>query len=47
MDVFDFNLSNEEMQQIAKLDTGKRYSVDPKGIQVNPIYVSLAKLFLK
>ncbi|BBI32790.1 aldo/keto reductase [Cohnella abietis] len=47
MDVFDFNLSDEEMQQIAKLDTGKRSSVDPKGYQVNPIFVRLSKLFLK
>jgi len=47
MDVLDFNLSDEEMRQIAKLDTGKRYSVDPKGYQINPIFVGLTKLFLK
>ncbi|GAA3400710.1 aldo/keto reductase [Paenibacillus hodogayensis] len=47
MDLFDFDLSEEEMRQIAKLDTGKRNSVDPKGYQVNPIFVGLTKLFIK
>jgi diketogulonate reductase-like aldo/keto reductase len=47
MQVFDFNLSEEEMDRIAKLDTGKRHSVNPNGYQVNPIYVKLSKLFLK
>ncbi|MFF2089431.1 aldo/keto reductase [Paenibacillus sp. NPDC058174] len=47
IDVFDFNLSEEELEQIALLDTGKRYAVNPKGLQVNPIYVGLTKLFLK
>ncbi|WP_337588331.1 aldo/keto reductase [Paenibacillus gorillae] len=45
--VFDFNLSEQEMEQIAALDTGKRYAVNPMGFQINPIYIGLTKLFLK
>ncbi|GGG69704.1 aldo/keto reductase [Paenibacillus radicis (ex Gao et al. 2016)] len=47
IDVFVFSLSEEEMGQIAALDSGKRYAVNPKGFQINPIYVGLTKLFLK
>ncbi|GAA0381200.1 aldo/keto reductase [Bacillus horti] len=28
--VFDFNLNEDEMESISKLDTGKRYFVNPK-----------------
>lgn len=47
IDIFNFNLSDEEMEQIGELDAGKRYSVNPKGYNVNPIVVNLMKLFLK
>ncbi|MBP1994312.1 aldo/keto reductase [Paenibacillus eucommiae] len=47
IDVFNFNLSEKDMERIAKLDKGKRYSVNPKGFQVNPIVVKLTNLFLK
>ncbi|MBX4148162.1 MULTISPECIES: ArsR/SmtB family transcription factor [Paenibacillus] len=44
---FDFDLSEEEMDRIRQLDTGKRYSVNPTGYMINPIYVQLMKLFVK
>lgn len=44
-DLFDFELNAEEMEQIRHLDTGKRYSVSPTGLMVNPIYVNFIKLF--
>ncbi|MGO4548434.1 aldo/keto reductase [Paenibacillus sp. 2TAB23] len=47
IDILDFHLSDEEMDRIGEMDTGKRYSVNPKGYNVNPIVVSLMKLFLK
>ncbi|RJE90897.1 aldo/keto reductase [Paenibacillus sp. 1011MAR3C5] len=46
MDVLNFNLSEEDMERIARLDTGKRYSVNPRGYQVNPMFVKLMKLFM-
>lgn len=45
-DIFDFELSDEEMEKIHRLETGKRYSVSPTGYMVNPLYVKLMKLFL-
>ena len=44
--VFDFELSGEEIDRIAQMDTGRRSSVNPNGIQVNPLYVKLTRLFL-
>lgn len=46
-EVFDFELNEEEMERIRRLDTGKRYSVSPTGHMVNPIYVKLMKLFIR
>ncbi|MGG1637597.1 aldo/keto reductase [Paenibacillus sp. FSL K6-3182] len=45
-EIFDFKLSDEEMERIHRLGTGSRYSVSPTGYMVNPIYVKLMKLFV-
>ncbi|MEC0240120.1 aldo/keto reductase [Paenibacillus dokdonensis] len=46
-EIFDFDLTEEEMEHIRQLDTGTRYSVNPTGYMVNPIYVKIMKLFVK
>ncbi|ETT36076.1 2,5-didehydrogluconate reductase [Paenibacillus sp. FSL R5-192] len=46
-EIFDFELSEKEMEQIRGLDTGKRYSVSPNGYMVNPFYINLMKLFIR
>lgn len=46
-ELFDFELSEIEMVTINRLNSGKRYSVDPNGYMVNPLYVKLMKLFMK
>lgn len=45
-EIFDFELTEEEMEQVNRLNTGKRYSVNPTGYIVNPFYVKLMKLFI-
>lgn len=45
-EIFDFELTNEEMEQIRLLETGTRYSVSPTGYMVNPLYVKIMKLFV-
>lgn len=45
--VFDFELSSEEMGKVNQLNTGKRYSHNPSGYMVNPLYNKLMKIFLK
>jgi diketogulonate reductase-like aldo/keto reductase len=45
-EIFDFELTAEEMEKINRLNTGKRYSVNPTGYIVNPFYVKLMKLFI-
>lgn len=45
--LFDFELSSEEMKRISKLNTGKRYSHSPTGYMINPLYNKLIKIFLK
>ncbi|GKU24191.1 aldo/keto reductase [Clostridium folliculivorans] len=45
--LFDFELSSEEMKKISKLNTGKRYSHSPTGYMVNPLYNKLMKMFIK
>ena len=44
--IFDFELTGEEMMRIRELDTGTRYSVNPVGYMINPLYVKLMKLFI-
>lgn len=46
-EIFDFDLNDEEMDRIRQLDTGKRYSVNPTGYIIHPVYVQLMKLFVK
>jgi len=46
-EIFDFSLSPEEMERIAKLDTGTRYSIDPKGYIINPVFNGLMKWFVR
>lgn len=46
-EIFDFDLSDGEMERIRQLDMGTRYSVNPTGYMINPIYVQLMKLFVK
>lgn len=45
--LFDFELSIEEMEKISKLNTGKRYSHSPTGYMVNPLYNKLMKILIK
>jgi diketogulonate reductase-like aldo/keto reductase len=45
--MFDFELSSEEMEKINQLNTGKRYSHSPTGYMINPLYNKLMKIFLK
>ncbi|MEK5238360.1 aldo/keto reductase [Paenibacillus sp. FSL L8-0470] len=46
-EIFDFELTAEEMEKVNRLNTGKRYSVNPTGYIVNPFYVKLMKLFIR
>lgn len=46
-EIFDFELTKEEMEKINQLKTGKRYSVNPTGYMVNPFYIKMMKLFIK
>ncbi|WP_238884079.1 aldo/keto reductase [Clostridium sp. YIM B02551] len=45
--LFDFELSDEEMERIGQLNTGKRYSHSPTGYMINPLYNKLMKIFIK
>ncbi|MBL4930574.1 aldo/keto reductase [Clostridium paridis] len=45
--LFDFELSSEEMERIGQLNTGKRYSHSPTGYMINPLYNKLMKIFIK
>lgn len=45
--LFDFELSSEEMEKINQLNTGKRYSHSPTGYMINPLYNKLMKIFIK
>ncbi|OPJ61616.1 aldo/keto reductase [Clostridium chromiireducens] len=45
--LFDFELSSEEMGKVNQLNKGKRYSHNPSGYMVNPLYNKLMKIFLK
>jgi len=46
-DIFDFKLSEDEMERMHRLDTGTRYSVGLTGYMVNPLYVKLMKLCVR
>jgi len=43
----DFELTNDEMERINQLNTGKRYSHSPTGYMINPLYNKLMKIFMK
>lgn len=45
--LFDFELTAEEKERINRMNTGKRYSIDPNGYIVNPVYNWLMKWFLR
>jgi len=45
--IFDFQLTSEEMNKINQLNTGKRYSHSPTGYMINPIYNKVMKVFIK
>ncbi|WP_238900565.1 aldo/keto reductase [Clostridium sp. YIM B02500] len=45
--LFDFELSSEEMEKINQLNTGRRYSHSPTGYMINPLYNKLMKIFIK
>lgn len=45
--LFDFELTSDEMDKINQLNTDKRYSHSPTGYMVNPIYNKLMKVFMK
>ena len=44
--IFDFELTGDEMEKINQLNTGKRYSINPTGYIINPIYNKLMKIFI-
>ncbi|OKP96230.1 aldo/keto reductase [Paenibacillus sp. P46E] len=46
-EIFDFSLTSGNMEKVSQLNTGKRYSMNPTGYMINPIYNRLMKLFLK
>ncbi|MGE6573677.1 aldo/keto reductase [Paenibacillus xylanexedens] len=46
-EIFDFELSAEDMEKISCLNSGKRYSIRPTGYIVNPIFNTLMKLFIR
>ncbi|MFX3636717.1 MAG: aldo/keto reductase [Candidatus Pristimantibacillus sp.] len=46
-EIFDFELTADEMGKINRLNTGKRYSVNPTGYMVNPLYIKMMKLFIR
>ncbi|MGN7760551.1 aldo/keto reductase [Paenibacillus sp. 22594] len=46
-EIFDFSLTSRNMEKVSQLNTGKRYSMNPTGYMINPIYNRLMKLFLK
>lgn len=46
-EIFDFELTEKEMEKIDRLNTGKRYSVNPNGYMVNLFYIKMMKLFIK
>lgn len=46
-EIFDFKLSGDEMEMISRLNSGKRYAINPTGYIVNPIYNGLMKLFIR
>jgi diketogulonate reductase-like aldo/keto reductase len=45
--LFDFELTREEMEQINQINTGRRYSIRPTGYIIHPIFNRLMKLFMK
>ncbi|WP_046232462.1 aldo/keto reductase [Paenibacillus algorifonticola] len=45
--IFDFELTSDEMEQINQLNIGKRYSINPTGYIIHPIYNKLMKIFMK
>ncbi|MEC0136202.1 aldo/keto reductase [Paenibacillus macerans] len=40
-EIFDFELTGEDMERIAGLDTGKRYAISPTGYIIHPLYNKL------
>ncbi|WP_411268093.1 hypothetical protein [Paenibacillus sp. PL91] len=46
-EIFDFELTEKEIEKIDRLNTGKRYSVNPTGYLVNPFYIKMMKFFMK
>ncbi|MDQ0192787.1 aldo/keto reductase [Paenibacillus wynnii] len=45
--IFDFELTGDDIEKIDQLNTGKRYSINPTGYIVNPIYNKLMKILIK
>ncbi|SEB99217.1 aldo/keto reductase [Paenibacillus sp. GP183] len=45
--LFDFELTSEDMEKINQLNTGKRYSISPTGFIINPFLNKLMKIFIK
>ncbi|ANY69037.1 glyoxal reductase [Paenibacillus sp. BIHB 4019] len=46
-EIFDFELTSDDMEQIKQLNIGKRYSINPTGYIIHPIYNKLMKIFMK
>ncbi|AOZ91191.1 aldo/keto reductase [Paenibacillus crassostreae] len=44
--IFDFELTSDDIEKINQLNTGKRYSINPTGYIINPIYNKLMKIFI-
>jgi diketogulonate reductase-like aldo/keto reductase len=45
--LFDFELTSEEMDKINQLNIGKRYSISPTGFIINPFFNKMMKIFIK
>ena len=46
-EIFDFQLTDEDMKKISKLNTGKRYAINPIGYIINPLYNKMMKIFIR
>ncbi|MEK8133108.1 aldo/keto reductase [Paenibacillus filicis] len=45
-EIFDFELTGDDMEKISQLNTGRRYSIHPTGYIIHPIYNKLMKIFM-
>ncbi|MDP4095565.1 aldo/keto reductase [Paenibacillus sp. P96] len=46
-EIFDFALTGDDMETINRLNSGKRYAINPTGYIINPVYNGLMKLVIR